>query len=104
MLLPQVLPSSSSLFLSILELSDTAIYEPYIRAFLGTAPQFCTAVVLESPVRVVAHKRCTDAEFPIKVSRAGSAVLFPQVLPPEEQIVFFNCIGVYHKPPDSGER
>jgi len=34
-------PSSSSL-LSSLEFSDTTIYEPYIRALLGTVPHFCT--------------------------------------------------------------
>jgi len=36
---------SSSLLLSGLELSDTTIYEPYIRALLETAPHFCRAVV-----------------------------------------------------------
>ena len=34
------------LLLSILELSDTTIYEPYIRALLGTASRFCEAVVV----------------------------------------------------------
>jgi len=33
--------SSSSLLLSSLELSDTTIYEPCIRALLGTASHFC---------------------------------------------------------------
>jgi len=32
-------PSSSSLLLSSLELSDTHVYEPYIRALLGTPPK-----------------------------------------------------------------
>ena len=32
---------SSSLLLSSLELSNTTIYEPYIRALLGTASHFC---------------------------------------------------------------
>jgi len=40
--------SSSSLLLSSLELSDTKVYEPYIRALLGTASQFCEVVVLKS--------------------------------------------------------
>ena len=31
----------SSLSLSSLELSDTQVYEPYIRALLGTASHFC---------------------------------------------------------------
>jgi len=33
--------SSSSLLLSRLELSDTKVYEPQIRALLGTAAHFC---------------------------------------------------------------
>ena len=33
--------SSSSLLLSSLELSDTQVYEPYIRARFGTAAHFC---------------------------------------------------------------
>jgi hypothetical protein len=36
--------SSSSLSLSSLELSDTRVYARYIRAFLGTAAQFCEEV------------------------------------------------------------
>ena len=32
---------SPSLLLSSLELSDTQVYEPYTRAFLGTATHFC---------------------------------------------------------------
>ena len=37
-----------SLLLSSLEMSDTTIYEPYIRALLGTAPRFSYALVLKS--------------------------------------------------------
>ena len=37
---------SSSLLLPSLELSDTKVYEPYIRALLGTASQFCEVVFL----------------------------------------------------------
>ena len=33
--------TSSSLLLSSLELSDTKVYEPYIRDLLGTAAHFC---------------------------------------------------------------
>jgi len=40
-------PSSSALLLSSLELSDTKVYEPSIRALLGTASHFCEVVVLE---------------------------------------------------------
>jgi len=39
--------TSSSLLLSSLELSDTTVYEPYIRALLGTASHFCEVVVLK---------------------------------------------------------
>ena len=39
--------SLSSLLLSSLELSDTTIYEPQIRALFGTASHFCQVVVLK---------------------------------------------------------
>ena len=39
--------SSSSLSLSSLELSDTQVYEPHIRALLGTDLHFCEVVVLQ---------------------------------------------------------
>ena len=39
--------SSSSLLLSSLESSDTKVYEPSLRARLGTASHFCEVVVLE---------------------------------------------------------
>ena len=38
---------SSSLLLSSLELSGTKVYEPQIRALLGTASHFCEVVVLK---------------------------------------------------------
>jgi hypothetical protein len=38
----------SSLLLAILELNDTNVYVPSIRALLGTASQFCEVVVLKS--------------------------------------------------------
>ena len=38
---------SSSLLLSSLELSDTKVYEPYIRALLGTAAHICKVVDLK---------------------------------------------------------
>ena len=40
--------SSSSLLLSSLELSDTQVYAPEIRALLGTAAHFYRLVVLRS--------------------------------------------------------
>ena len=39
--------ASSSSLLSSLELSDATIYEPEIRALLGTTSLFCEAVVLK---------------------------------------------------------
>ena len=39
--------SSSSLLLSSLELSDTHVYEPYIRALFGTASHICEVFVLK---------------------------------------------------------
>ena len=40
------------LFITLgLELSDAKVYEPYIRALLGTASHYCGAVVLESVPR-----------------------------------------------------
>jgi len=42
-MLPLATVTSSSLLLSSLELSDTQVYEPYIRALLGTASHFCAS-------------------------------------------------------------
>ena len=39
--------SSSSLICSILELSDTNVYAPQLRAQLGTVAHFCNVLVLE---------------------------------------------------------
>ena len=41
-------PGSSSSLLSSLELSDTHVYEPWIRALLGTAAHFCKVVVFNA--------------------------------------------------------
>ena len=40
-------PLLSSVLLSSLELRDTKVYEPQIRALLGTASHFCEVVVLK---------------------------------------------------------
>jgi len=45
----QVSSFSFLLLLSSQELSDTHVYEPEIRAFLGTASHFCEVVVLKLP-------------------------------------------------------
>ena len=44
--------SSSSLLLSSLELSDTQVYEPSIRALLGTASHLCEVVVPKLRTRI----------------------------------------------------
>ena len=69
--------SSSSLLLSSLELSDTTIYEPSIRAFLGTASHSCSVIVLKlrtflfgtalNLAEVAAERRYTEAENKIPV-------------------------------------
>jgi hypothetical protein len=59
-----------------LELSDANVYEPSIRALLGTASQYCEAV--------------------------QSVIL--DWLATRGQIVFFRCLDVHHTPPDSGAR
>jgi hypothetical protein len=51
-----VWPSSSSLLLLNLELSDTKVYEPSIRTLLGTASHFCELVVLKLKVRPLSSK------------------------------------------------
>ena len=43
------LPSSCAVLLSSLELSDTHVYDPSIRALVGTASHFCESVVLNIP-------------------------------------------------------
>ena len=40
--------SSGSLSFSSLDLSDISVYEPYLRALLGTALQFCEVIFLKS--------------------------------------------------------
>ena len=43
-----LLPSPSFPLLSGPELSDTKVYEPQMRALLGTTSHFCEEIVLES--------------------------------------------------------
>ena len=62
--------SSPSLLLSSLELSDTKVYEPQIRALLGTASHFCEIVVLKLIAVQRAGNRDCDAG-------AGGQVRFP---------------------------
>ena len=64
----QVAKPSSSPLLSSLELSDTTIYEPWMRALLGTAPHFCSAVVIK--LRTVPLAPSPLALTPCRVSMA----------------------------------
>ena len=61
----------SSLLRSSLELSDIEVYEPYIRALLGAASQFCEAGVVES--RAVPNGTCPlDPEPGIRNPEPGT--------------------------------
>ena len=55
--------SSSSLLLASLELGDTTIYEPWMRALLGTALQFCPP----SSVPIDVHARVVEGVKPFKI-------------------------------------
>ena len=62
---------SCSLLLSRLELSDTKVYEPSIRARLGTTAHFCNPVVLKlrvSRTTVVSSYICLLLSLPILVT------------------------------------
>jgi len=64
--------SSSSLLLSSLELSDTTIYEPYIRALLGTASHFCQVNVLKlESCRFRSHRAPRDSLFESGTGQTG---------------------------------
>ena len=61
----------SSLLLSSLELSDTKVYEPSIRARLGTAAHFCEVVVLKLrtvPIGLMWHTLVRFSGFRFRVS------------------------------------
>ena len=68
--------SSPSLLLWSLEFSDTIIYEPEIRALLGTASHFCEAVALRAvPLGTVLNlgvpTHCMHPAFRFLPKRAG---------------------------------
>jgi len=54
--------TSSSLLLSSIELSDSHVYGPQIRAFFGTASHFCEAVVLKLRSVPIGATECNDVE------------------------------------------
>ena len=53
----------SSLFLPSLELSDTKVYEPSIRALLGSDPHFCGEVLLKLGAVPIGAVHCQPASF-----------------------------------------
>ena len=70
---PRDTSTSSSSLLASLDLSNTSIYEPQIRALLGTAPHFCQTVVLE--LRTVPN--CTTLSLRIlRVIRRGARSMY----------------------------
>ena len=70
---------SSSLLLSSLELSDTKVYEPGIRALLGAVSHFCEVVVLE-----LRPKRCVQGPYTQRIWVLGKLkTKKPQTLNPE---------------------
>jgi len=60
--------SSYYLLLSSLELRDTQVYQPYIRALLGTASHFCEVVFLKLRT-VLQVGRCHVAAFIVSAAR-----------------------------------
>ena len=68
--------SSSSLLLSSLELIDTQVYEPGIRALLGNALHFCEVVVLES--RTVPNGTTLSLRI-LQVIRLGARAIHKRV-------------------------
>ena len=76
----------SSLLLSSLELSDTQVYEPYIRARLGTAVYFCQVVptighrqTLEARNVIILDVRLLD----LHQARAELVTLIKDIQPPD---------------------
>jgi len=61
----------SSLLLSSLEMSDTKVYEPQIRARLGTAAHFCKVFVLKLFPLQGRHPRATAADAMARI-KAGT--------------------------------
>jgi len=80
---PEALNPSSSLLLSGLELSDTQVYEPQIRALLGTAPHFCEVVVLKLNPHADHVRGATGVEEEPPERLLHLALLHDRSAPPE---------------------
>ena len=66
--------SSSYLLLSSLELSDTQVYEPEIRAILGTASHFCQVVVYKLLMLSVS----ADGDEPVLEKSEGTEIVWAE--------------------------
>ena len=73
--------SSSSLLLSSLKLSDTKVYEPQIRALLGTASHYCEVVVLKLRTVPLISAVCAGSGF--DEARRGLLPVHPAGLNPK---------------------
>jgi len=65
--------SSSSVLLSSLELSDTQVYEPEIRALLGTASHFCEVIFLKLKTVPIGAARSLRT---LRVIRRGAQAMY----------------------------
>ena len=87
-------PSSSSLLRSSLELSDTTIYEPQIRAHLGTFSHFCLVVVLK--LRTVPLGTGLSQRI-LRVNRRGAQATYKRG-PFAEDLAHVGAIGLALEP------
>ena len=89
-----------------LELSDTQVFEPYIRALLGTASHFCKVAVLKLRTRkqVQVEEEEEEVEWdlddPISVAAAPPQVeRFPFAPPPPpsaaQRFLFIETVSFY---------
>ena len=97
LLLPQ--SSSFSLSISSLELGDRTMYEPHMRARLGTNAHFCKVVLLQ--VRVVpVWYSCQSKSSLVGVFHSADDVIFPVrffCLSLDDLIVFTQTVDGVHR-------
>jgi len=78
-----VVPHTSSFLLSSLELSDTKVYAPHIRAVLGTASHFCELVVLKlRTVPIGTYVVCQPRNSQLCCTSGTKSALVPAMLEP----------------------
>ena len=98
-----MLSSSSSLLLSSLELSDTEVYAPQIRALLGNASHLCAVAI---PVLLLARPAAMHAPPPVsglvlrdENGRMGLGALQLAPLPYQRETGFLLPIATHAPPP-----